>query len=314
MEKNREKAWEYLTDLEKQSVYLTLGQGISGCSAGEILGLTHYKYLELKSRSETLFKIFSDYFEKHPSLVKPSTFIKPQFRDFIYGCLEKRLPLSKASIYAGEGQWSTVKIRNQEILDGMALLKSSTSEWDRDLWQLIIEFDRWNSFRILPYELQAPSPYKRKSNRQVKAYFKYLRSIPSKTLTKLELTLFYRGQKPCYIALIKETYEDGYKVIPIQENKKNLNNLSIQRIYIFPKEHLAEEFALMVKRQPSILTSKQGLGFWSEYSKVVQQAINYENIDHTTKIKTFYDEQFQDNYHLLNPPRKKMNKKSCKSV
>lgn len=296
MQENKAKAWEYLLDLEKQSIYLTLGQGLSGCEAGEILGVTHYKYIELKARSETFFKILSDYFAKHKQLIRPQAGINPAFRDYIYGCIEKRLSLQAATIFAGEGSWSTQKIRNEEILSGMNSLLLSGNAWDRDLWTLIIEFDRWNNFRILPYEIQAPSPYKRKSNRQAKAYFRYLRSIPSNTIIKLNKTLWYKGKKTWFITLISDEFENGYGVIPIKPSNTNMQNLTIQRIYIFPEQSKAEEFGLMVLRQPHVLTSKDGLTFWKEYQSIIQEALNYEKIDHTTKIKDFYDEQFKNQY------------------
>lgn len=305
MQENKAKAWEYLLDLEKQSIYLTLGQGLSGCEAGEILGITHYKYVELKARSETFFKVFSDYFEKHNQLIRPGIGIKPAFRDYIYGCLEKRLSLQEATIFGGEGTWSTQKIRNEEILNGMKILKESTQVWDNDLYTLIIEFDRWNNFRILPYELQAPSPYKRKSNRQAKAYFRYLRNIPSNTIIKLNKTLWFNGKKAWYITLISDNFEMGYGVIPIQQTNHNMSNLTIQRIYIFPDAQKAEEFGLMVLRQPHVLTSKDGLTFWKEYQAIIQNALNYEKIDHTTKIKDFYDEQFKNQYCRPSSKRQK---------
>ena len=64
MEKHHQLAWDCLTELEQQCLYLNLGQGLSTWRAGEILKVTHYKYLELKARAEKLFKLFSDYFEK----------------------------------------------------------------------------------------------------------------------------------------------------------------------------------------------------------------------------------------------------------
>lgn len=297
MDENKAKAWEYLVDNEKQSIYLTLGQGLSGCEAGEILGMTHYKYLELKARSETFFKIFSDYFEKHRQLIRPNNGINPAFRDYIYACLEKRLPLQEAIIFGGEGSWSTQKIRYEEITSSMALLMVSENQWDQDLFKLIIEFDRYNNFRILPYELQAPSPYKRKSNRQAKAYFRYLRGIPRNTLIKLTKTLWYNSKKVWYIALISDSlWENGYGIIPIQQTKANMQSLTIQRIYIFNEQIFAEQFALMVIRQPHVLTPKDGLIFWKDYQSIIQNALNYENIDHTTKIKDFYDESFKNQY------------------
>ena len=72
------------------------GKGLSTWEAGEILKMSHYKYLELKARAEKFFKLFSDYFELHPSLVNPKSPIEPRFRDYIFGAMVKRLPKEEA--------------------------------------------------------------------------------------------------------------------------------------------------------------------------------------------------------------------------
>lgn len=303
MKKNREKAWSYLTDQEKQSIYLTTGQGLSGWQAGEILQVTHYKYLELKARSETLFKLFSDYFEAHHDLVNPSAQISPAFRDYLYGSIEKRLPTHEAAIYAGDSRWSTVKVRESEILQGMKALKQSSNIWDTNLYQLIIEFDRWNNFRILPTVLQAKSPYKRKSNRQAKAYFKYLKNVNPNTITRIIKTLSYKGKNPLFIALFSQELEGGFTVIPIKGDKKNVEYLNFRRIYIFSTKLEAISFATLVIRYDMIYTSKDGLKFWKDYQETVEKAVNYSQISHVSKLKDFYDEQFHDAYDKRRPKK-----------
>lgn len=296
MEANREKAWSHLTDVEKQSIYLTLGQGLSGMQACEILQITKYKFLELKARSETLFRIFTDYFTMYSILIRPACPLKPAFRDFIYACLEKRLPLPEANIYAGEGKWSRVNVREVEVIGGMELLKKSESKHDNDLFALIQEFDRWNNFRILPYCLQMPSPYRRKGNRLAKNYFRYLRNINPNTLFRIATTLQWAGHKKWYISLISETLENGYKVIPIEASEKNKTTLSIQRLYIFKEALEATEFALVVIRQPTVNASREGVDFWKTYTTLIQKAINYEAVSHTNKVKDFYDDSFKESY------------------
>lgn len=50
----------------------------------------------------------------------------------------------------------------------MKRLKESEDEWDKDTLRLILEFDRWNNFRILPRMLQQPSAFKRRSNKRIR--------------------------------------------------------------------------------------------------------------------------------------------------
>ena len=61
METYQEKAWSCLTKQEQDSLFLNISQGLSTRRTGEVLHITHYKYLELKARAEKFFKMFSDY-------------------------------------------------------------------------------------------------------------------------------------------------------------------------------------------------------------------------------------------------------------
>ena len=53
MNKYQQKAWDCLTPTEQQSLFLQLSESKSSWEAGEILRLSHYKYLEIKERSES---------------------------------------------------------------------------------------------------------------------------------------------------------------------------------------------------------------------------------------------------------------------
>ena len=178
MEPYMEKAWDCLTEQEQNSLFLNLSNGLSARETGEILKVSHYKYLEIKARAEKLFKLFSDFFKIHPSLVNPSSPIDSRFADYLFGCMVKRLPKEEAKLHTGDSSFLLTKISNIKIEKWMSVLKQSEDEWDKDLYALIMEFDRWNSYRILPRKLQAPTPYKRRTNKKEKVYIKYLHRIP----------------------------------------------------------------------------------------------------------------------------------------
>lgn len=61
MNEYQKKAWDCLTPTEQQSLFLQLSESKSSWEAGEILKLSHYKYLEIKERSEKFFRLFSDF-------------------------------------------------------------------------------------------------------------------------------------------------------------------------------------------------------------------------------------------------------------
>lgn len=70
MEPYMEKAWDCLTEQEQNSLFLNLSNGLSARETGEILKVSHYKYLEIKARAEKLFKLFSDFLNT-PKFSKP---------------------------------------------------------------------------------------------------------------------------------------------------------------------------------------------------------------------------------------------------
>ena len=67
----QKKAWDCLNEIERQSLFLQLSESKSSWEAGEILKLSHYKYLEIRERSEKFFRLFSDFFELHTSIFRP---------------------------------------------------------------------------------------------------------------------------------------------------------------------------------------------------------------------------------------------------
>ena len=286
MEKHHQLAWDCLTELEQQCLYLNLGQGLSTWRAGEILKVTHYKYLELKARAEKLFKLFSDYFEIHPSLIRPDSFLDTRFQDYIYGCITKRLPKEEASIYAGDSSWLLRPVKREHIIRSMQRLKGSSvkNEWDRDLYALILEFDRWNNFRILPKILQAPSPYKRRNSKRDKVYLQYLHRIPGFKIRAL-VDMYWRAGKPenrYYVAFISTDVfkKQGYSVVPIKRNDDIVKRITGLKVYIFEDYDDADQFGIMAYSYFENTSSvREGLNFWKDYRELVERAINYREIN-----------------------------------
>ena len=91
MNEYQKKAWDCLTPTEQQSLFLQLSESKSSWEAGEILKLSHYKYLEIKERSEKFFRLFSDFFEIHESIFRPDCLCERNFQDYIEACIEKRM-------------------------------------------------------------------------------------------------------------------------------------------------------------------------------------------------------------------------------
>ena len=115
MNEAQQKAWSCLIDKEQQSLFLQLSESKSSWEAGEILKLSHYKYLEIRERSEKFFRLFSDFFEKHTSIFRPDCPCERNFQDYMEGCLEKRLKRKEASLFTGDSAQLLPKVNSKNI-------------------------------------------------------------------------------------------------------------------------------------------------------------------------------------------------------
>ena len=289
MSKAQQKAWACLRDPEKQSLYLILSNGLSTWEAGEVIGLHHYKYLELKARSEKFFKMFTDFFTMYPDLIRPGV-INDNVRDYFDAAIMKRLDKDECVNYAGDNKFRLLATRRTSIITAICKLRRSENQWDKDACKLIIEFDRWNNFRILPKELQAPSAYNRRKAKKEKSYIKYLKNFPEPTLAKLIDLIYYNGKpfRTLYFVALSETLSDeGYIIVPFKKSTKNINHLTGLKFYIFEDILDAELFGQHIKNYFELITSsKEGHLFWKEYRKIIEKSFNYKTI---TNIDIFND-------------------------
>lgn len=107
------KAWNCLTKEEQQSLSLSISYGKSSWEVGEIMGIVHYKYLELKERSERLFRLFHDFFELHDNIFKPVRCVDQRFVDYIEACIERRVTRKQASDPFGDAAMYVAPIKTQ---------------------------------------------------------------------------------------------------------------------------------------------------------------------------------------------------------
>ncbi len=282
-----DKAWLMMTELEKNSLMLTLSQGMSSWEAGEILKLTHYKYLEIKERSEKFFKMFIEYFENinSTSLFPPVSVCDQRFRDYIEACIEKRMAKSDALEFSGDSTMVVPSISRGVILKNMSRLLKSENHHEKQLYRLIMEFDRWNNWRILPRKIQMPSAYKRRNNKRDKVYINYLASIDTDKVLAIVDIFSYKprksNKKKLYITLISwELFEDGYQVISIKDSPDTLERINNLYIYAFKDEDQADAFGFMVTRYKE-KTAKSTLGqkFWPQYRDILNRAINFNQVN-----------------------------------
>lgn len=315
MKPHQEKAWNLLTELERNSLFLQMSQGQSSWEAGEILGISHYKYLELRERSIKFFKMFAEYYEQTESLVPANCPIDSRFRDYLEGCIEHRLPRKEAIRYSGDSSLILPEISRKMILRNMERLKNAKGGLDNLLYKLVMEFDRWNNQRILPRSIQQPSAYKRRNNKREKIYIKYLMKIPTYKVKSIWDIFEYnpKKKKSHYITLISEELfgEEKYQVVRVKRDLDTLEKLSKLYIYIFESEGLADVFGFMTTRYlEKTKGPRLGQQFWGEYREHIQRAINYNLVNNVD----FYSERLDMAYDIPNKRKKQKEAKPTKGA
>ena len=309
MEEFQKKAWECLTQKEQQSLFLQLSENKSSWEAGEILKLSHYKYLEIRERSEKFFRLFSDFFEKRTSIFRPDCPCERNFQDYIEGCLEKRMKRKEASVYTGDSTQLLAKVNSKNLERNIKRLQNTQDEWDMDTLRLIFEFDRWNNFRILPRMLQQPSAFKRRSNKKDKIYIKYLLNrVPEWMHLKLKERFRYKvkpSKKKYWVCLISEDlYTDGYYLLPVRPTEENIAEFSRFYMYVFEDKDDADTFGFMVSKfMIKTCDVKLGQKFWPEYRNCVQKALNYNSVNNIEFNVKKLDMAY--NTHIKRKPKKK---------
>lgn len=308
MNKIEDKSWGMLTSQEQNSLALSLSQGLSTWEVGEIMEISHYKYLEIKERSEKFFRLFIDYFNLvgRDQLFSPNSPVDSSFKEYIEACIERRMTRLDATSYVGDSSLTVYPIHSKNIIKGMERLKDSDDQSDHHLYKLIMEFDRWNNKRILPRAIQMPSAYKRRNNKRDKVYIKYISSISTQRVENMINLFSYNPtkayKKRYYIAIMSnEIFEDGYMVISVKADDTTLDRLGKLYIYVFKEEEHANLFGFLVTRfKDKTNKAKLGQQFWPEYRESINRAINFKDINNIH----FYSEELDQAYNTISIRKK----------
>lgn len=321
MNESQTKAWSCLTDIEQQSLYLQLAQGKSTWEAGQILKITHYKYLEIKERAQKFFKMLSLFYDSYTDIFRPNGPSEDTFKDYIYGCIEKRMSTKQALRFTGDSTQLLPSISQRCIIRNMKWLHESEHEWDKQTWALISEFDRWNNFRVLPKILHQPSAFKRRVNKKHKIYIKYtLNKIPTYLHKVIKEKHFYKAKpsiKKNYICLISEElyHPKGYWVMPIRPNQDIIDEMSKLYIYVFDNEEDADDFGFLVSRyRAKTANVRLGLTFWPEYLSTIQKAVNYAPVNNIDMTIQKMDMAYEESFNPGSRKRKSSTETSCPSL
>lgn len=288
MEQIDGRAWNMLTEEEQTSLGLQFSYNKSTWEAGEIMGKAHYKYLEIKQRAEKFLKLFSEHFQEFDNLIPCPELVTTDFIEYLSMVVSKRMPLKEGTAKMKSDIYKSPKNREKVLCEDLDKLINSKDVGAKRLVSLILEFDRWNNYRIIPSKYQLPSAYKRRNKNRYKKNIKTMVALNELTIKLLKKK--FKGNK-LYLPLVYDIYTKN-TIIEVSDNIELVEQLSNFGFYIFQKKETCEKYIELIESY-NIYTSKSckdGQVFWPKYRLIIKTAINYFKVEKIPNNKRFLDE------------------------
>lgn len=280
--KLNKKAFSVLRVEEKASLSLQKVHMKSTWQAGEILEKSHYKYLEIKQRAEKFFELFTHHYNTYDKLIPEKLDLNPYFEQYLILCIEKRLKIRDVINQIDNPLYQKEKTRDPLIERGILELKESKSLNAQNLYHVLMDFDRYNNFRVLPKSVQEPSAFKRRNKTRFKKHLTISVSLGPYTLHRIK-ELFETNARniksPGYVSIAH--YPHSSEIIRINASEDNLKYFSSISMYIFKHKEQAQEYKDLTfgyldqeNRDP-----KRGLIFWPEFRNLIKESLNYDLVN-----------------------------------
>jgi hypothetical protein len=301
------EAWVILKPDEQTALSLSLSFSKSTWEAGEIMGKAHFKYLEIQKRARKFLEMFTNHFEKYGQLIPPEVLMPQHFKEYLHLTMLQRLNISKAIRAIDDYRYSVASVRNRAILLELTKLRDTQTEASQDLYSLIMDFDRWNNFRILPLELQEPSAFKRRNKARSKKHLKNITSLPKLSVLRIIEKFTYTGKaKSLYLVVISNYFDSNHRVLKVKEDKKLVTEVSDIGLFLYKDKAIAEEFGRLVSNYFLAENKNCRLGqkFWPEFRVLLSKADNFKEIENIHKSRTYLDKAIFDTDERLVKKRK----------
>jgi hypothetical protein len=292
--------WEILTDDEKTAINLSAGLDKSSWEAGEIMEKAHYKYLEIQKRSEQFIKMFNAHYLKYGQLI-PECNVDLNFCKFMILVVEKRMKVKDAVNKMKKTDYADSKSRSRLIIGELMELRDSEIKEHTDLYNLIMDFDRWNNFRILPKEIQEPSAFKRRNKVRDLKQLELSLNIPQISITHIINKYQWESKKVIenmgYAVIADRGHANNeVHIFPFKkESEVSFKELTSMFIYLFDNEVDAKEFAdlLITFPKKGERNCKHGLKFWPIFRVLSRRAINYNELNNIAPSRKNQEEAFK---------------------
>lgn len=314
MSKIQKRALAILTTDERSAVTLQHVHKKSSWEAGEMLSKSHYKYLEIKYRAEQYLKIFSQHFALYDELIPDFVGLSDEVKEYLEYTIEERMRVKEASLKVGGPIMTDTTSRENHLIEQITALRESKDTHKQNVYSLIMEFDRYNNFRIMPRAIQEPSAFKRRNSTRYKKHLKIATSIPLYSLKRLR-ELFEIKRKELteegFLVLLNRDYIEDCGIIRVNAKKDNLQIMTNLSLYVFQAKADAQEFAEKVIGYISQETKdpKEGLKFWPSFRNLIKKAINHDKINNIAPTRKSLEIAMKDmdTYYASQRNRNKYN-------
>lgn len=294
-----QKAWDILTDDERLALTLKHGHDKSTWEAGEITGRAHYKYLEIEQRAKQFLKMFTEHFDMYDELIPAYIKMDARVAKYFRLVIVKRRTLQVAVDIISDEYFRIKYFREKLILNELTALHNSEHIPEKNLSILLRDFDRWNNFRILPWEIQEPSAFKRRNKTAELKNLKNMLSLNSFIVTKLVKR--YHLNKPGTRKVLYATIFSKFMSLPtgcmhIENTPEIIQEMSNMGIYVFSREEYAEIFyrILVEYYRKDIKTCREGQEFWPKFREITAKSINYNRLQKKIPSRKFLEMASRD--------------------
>jgi hypothetical protein len=274
------KAYNVLREEEKASLSLKKLHGKSTWQAGEILKKSHYKYLEIEIRAEKYFSLFTQHYNLYNTLIPEGLNLNEDFKKYITLAIEKRLKIKEIIPLIPNSVYQKTNTREPLITQGINDLKNSKSLNAQNLYNVIMDFDRYNNFRVLPKNVQEPSAFKRRNKKRFNAHLKISVTLHPYTLHRIK-ELFEQNSNNLknegYMVLAN--FPHVKEIIRVNTCQENMDRFSRISLYVFPTREKAKEYMDLVFDYFEDNNVKKGLKFWPNFRNIIKESLNYDLIN-----------------------------------
>jgi hypothetical protein len=305
-----QKAWKILTEDEQLALTLKHGHNKSSWEAGEVIGRAHYKYLEVEARAKHFLKMFTEHFLLYDEVIPEWLDLDDRVRKYFKILMVRRRTVIEAVDLISDDYFSIKTFREKLVVEAIEKMYNSLDAAEKNIAQLIVDFDRWNNFRILPREIQEPSAFKRRNKNADIRNIKNLLTLH--TYAVEQLIKRYNSKKPgvkvIYVPIFSQYVEPEDSIMRVKLNEDTIANLSKVGLYCFSRVEHAQDFYEMIKEYDFSRKGKNckyGQKFWPRFRLLTKQSLNYNAIQKRIPSRKYLESALRDlDINLLRPKEK----------